>query len=44
MDTYGFFVPLLGEVEIVSVDDEEGVDDDEEVMRVPKGVKPAEPL
>lgn len=44
LGTYGFLVPLLGEVEVVSVDDEEDVDDYEQVVRVPKGVEAGEPL
>ena len=42
ISTYRLLVPFLGEVEEDAVDDEEGVDDDEEVVGVPKGVETSE--
>ena len=42
MCTYRFLVPFLGEVQVVSVDDEKAIDDDKKMVRVPKGVETSE--
>jgi len=42
MRAYRFLVPFLGEVQVVSVNDEKGIDDDKKMMRVPKGVEASE--
>lgn len=41
--TYSLCVPLPGEVEIVSVNDKEDVNNDKKVVGVPKGVEPSKP-
>ena len=42
MRTYRFLVPFLGEVQVVSVNDEKAIDDDKKMVRVPKGVEASE--
>lgn len=39
-----FIVPFLGEVKVFSMDNEQGIDNDEEMMGVPKGIEASEPL
>ena len=42
--THRLFVPFLGEVKVVSMDDEEDIDNDKEMVRVPKGIEACESL
>lgn len=37
--TYRLLIPFLGEIEFNSMDNEKGIDNDEKMMRVPKGVE-----
>lgn len=39
-----FLVPFLGEVKVLSMDNEQGIDNDEEVMGIPEGIEASEPL
>lgn len=43
-ETYRFLVPFLGKVEEVTVNYEEHIDDDEEVVGVPESVETSELL
>lgn len=41
---YRFLVPFLGEVQVVTVNDEKPIDDDKKMVGVPKGIEPGEPF
>lgn len=43
-NAYRLFVPFLGEIEVVAMDDEEDIDNDKEMVRVPEGIEPCESL
>lgn len=43
-NAYRLFVPFLGEVEVVAMDDEEDIDNDKEMVRVPEGIEACESL
>lgn len=44
MIDYRFLVPFMGKVEENAMDDEEDVDDDEKVVRIPKGIETSKTL
>lgn len=40
--TYRFLIPFLGKVQVVSMNDKKSIDDDKEVVGVPKRVETSE--
>ena len=43
-NAHRFFVPFLGKIEVVAMDDEEDIDKDKEMVRVPEGIEACESL